>query len=204
MAFSPFSSAWRSTNRVCGMGPSTASTSRSTPSTMFMMRSTSPPKSAWPGVSTMLMVMPLYSTLVFFARIVMPRSRSRSLESMMRSTICWFSRKTLVWRNMPSTSVVLPWSTWAMIAMLRISGRGLRRVRSSVRGRVDASSVKSMFFQLQENHKDTKTRRDTKEKAKSMSGAHCKSRSFIAPADSRYDFDQKCNKHRICKGSVTP
>ncbi len=38
------------------MGPSAASTSSSTPSTMFMMRSTSPPKSAWPGVSTMLIL----------------------------------------------------------------------------------------------------------------------------------------------------
>jgi hypothetical protein len=43
------------TNRVCGMGPSTASTSSSTQSTMASTRSTSPPKSAWPGVSTMLM-----------------------------------------------------------------------------------------------------------------------------------------------------
>ena len=34
--------------------PSAASTSSTTPSTMFRMRSTSPPKSAWPGVSTML------------------------------------------------------------------------------------------------------------------------------------------------------
>ena len=35
-------------------GPSEASTSRSTPSTIVRPRSTSPPKSAWPGVSTML------------------------------------------------------------------------------------------------------------------------------------------------------
>ncbi len=49
------SSALRSTNRVCGSGPSDASTSSSTPSTIASTRSTSPPKSAWPGVSTMLM-----------------------------------------------------------------------------------------------------------------------------------------------------
>ena len=48
------SSALRSTKRVCGSGPSLASTSRSTPSTIVSPRSTSPPKSAWPGVSTML------------------------------------------------------------------------------------------------------------------------------------------------------
>jgi hypothetical protein len=40
------------------------------------MRSTSPPKSAWPGVSTMLMRVPFHSTEVGLAKIVMPRSRS--------------------------------------------------------------------------------------------------------------------------------
>ena len=48
--------ALRSTKRVWGMGPSTASTSSSTPSTIVRSRSTSPPKSAWPGVSTMLIL----------------------------------------------------------------------------------------------------------------------------------------------------
>jgi hypothetical protein len=42
------SSAFRSTNLVCGSGPSDASTSSSTPSTIVKVRSTSPPKSAWP------------------------------------------------------------------------------------------------------------------------------------------------------------
>ena len=51
-------SALRSTNRVCGSGPSEASTSSTIPSTMERPRSTSPPKSAWPGVSMMLIVMP--------------------------------------------------------------------------------------------------------------------------------------------------
>ena len=50
--------AFRRTNRVCGSGPSVASTSRSTPSTIVSPRSTSPPKSAWPGVSTMLIFVP--------------------------------------------------------------------------------------------------------------------------------------------------
>ncbi len=40
------SSALRSTKRVCGSGPSLASTSSRTPSTMVSARSTSPPKSA--------------------------------------------------------------------------------------------------------------------------------------------------------------
>ena len=48
--------ALRSTNRVCGIGPSAASTSRNTPSAIFSTRSTSPPKSAWPGVSIRLIL----------------------------------------------------------------------------------------------------------------------------------------------------
>ena len=39
-------------------GPSDASTSSRTPSTILRARSTSPPKSAWPGVSTMLILLP--------------------------------------------------------------------------------------------------------------------------------------------------
>ena len=48
--------ALRSTKRVWGSGPSEESTSSTTPSTMDRPRSTSPPKSAWPGVSITLMV----------------------------------------------------------------------------------------------------------------------------------------------------
>ena len=40
------SSAFCNTKRVCGIGPSNASTTKSTPSTIFKTRSTSPPKSA--------------------------------------------------------------------------------------------------------------------------------------------------------------
>ena len=57
------------------------------------------------------------------AMMVMPRSRSRALLSMTRSSTCWLSRKIRLWRSIPSTSVVLPWSTWAMIATLRMSLR---------------------------------------------------------------------------------
>ncbi len=55
IGFKPTFSALVTTNLVCGSGPSAASTSTSAPSTMPRMRSTSPPKSAWPGVSTILM-----------------------------------------------------------------------------------------------------------------------------------------------------
>ena len=70
------------TNLVCGIGPSKASTSRTTPFTIFKTRSTSPPKSACPGVSMMLIFVPLWLTAVFLERIVIPLSFSMSLESM--------------------------------------------------------------------------------------------------------------------------
>src|SRR5579864_9010755 len=57
---------------------------------------------------------------VFFARMVMPRSRSNSFESITRSTWCSLERKVPLCCSMASTSVVLPWSTCAMMAMLRI------------------------------------------------------------------------------------
>src|SRR5690606_2064808 len=62
----------------------------------------------------------LYFTDTFFETIVIPRSRSRSLLSNMSSPACSFSRKRLVKWRILSTSVVLPWSTCAMIAMFLI------------------------------------------------------------------------------------
>ena len=109
------------TNFVCGIGPSAASTNKTTPSTMDRIRSTSPPKSAWPGVSTILIRVPFHSTEVGLAKIVMPRSRSRSLLSIARSVVAWFSRYVPDCFNSSSTSVVLPWSTCAIIAILRMS-----------------------------------------------------------------------------------
>ena len=117
------SRALRSTKRVWGRGPSEASTSRRTPSTMVRPRSTSPPKSAWPGVSMMLILTPLWSTAVFLARMVMPFSRSRSPESMTRSLTDSLARKAPDCQSMASTRVVLPWSTWATMATLRMSSR---------------------------------------------------------------------------------
>src|ERR1035438_7769162 len=57
---------------------------------------------------------------VILARMVMPRSRSRSLESMTRSTCSSWDPKMPLWLSMASTRVVFPWSTWAMMAILRI------------------------------------------------------------------------------------
>ena len=53
----------------------------------------------------------------------MPRSRSWSMESITRSVSCSCAANTPDWRSIASTSVVLPWSTWAMIATLRMSER---------------------------------------------------------------------------------
>ena len=53
----------------------------------------------------------------------MPFSRSRSIESMTRSATSWLARKAPDCQSMASTSVVLPWSTWATIATLRRSVR---------------------------------------------------------------------------------
>ena len=111
------SNAFCSTKRVCGIGPSKASTNSSTPSAIFSTRSTSPPKSAWPGVSITLILQPLYSMATFFAKMVIPRSRSSSLLSRMSSPFCSFSRKRLAVYNILSTKVVLPWSTCAMMAI---------------------------------------------------------------------------------------
>src|SRR5665648_393048 len=151
------SSALRSTKRVCGNGPSEASTSSSTPSTMERPRSTSPPKSAWPGVSMMLMVTPSgspasaaagprYRTVVFLARIVIPFSRSRSPVSMARSSTCACAPKAPDCQSMASTRVVLPWSTWATIATLRRSERtGMRGLisRRGVGARAETSCAQT-------------------------------------------------------------
>ena len=49
----------------------------------------------------------------------MPRSRSWSLESMIRSASAFFLSSVPDCCSKQSTNVVLPWSTWAMMAILR-------------------------------------------------------------------------------------
>ena len=65
----------------CGIGPSKASTRSRHPSAILSTRSTSPPKSECPGVSIILIFVPFQFIETFFERIVIPRSRSRSLLS---------------------------------------------------------------------------------------------------------------------------
>ena len=67
----------------------------------------------------------------------MPFSRSRSVESMTRSATSWLARKAPDCQSIASTSVVLPWSTWATIATLR---RSLRL--TSTPPRLDVSARK--------------------------------------------------------------
>ena len=59
----------------------------------------------------------------------MPFSRSRSFESIARSSMCSCEPNEPVWRSIASTRVVLPWSTCATIATLRRSGRRARAMR---------------------------------------------------------------------------
>ena len=66
----------------------------------------------------------------------MPRSRSRSLESRIRSPWSWEARNWPDWRSIASTRVVLPWSTWAMMATFRMSSRRFMDLLPPARGRV--------------------------------------------------------------------
>src|SRR5690554_1883408 len=56
---------------------------------------------------------------VFLARIVIPRSFSWSLESITRSESSSLRSRVPDARKRASTNVVLPWSTWAIMAILR-------------------------------------------------------------------------------------
>ena len=58
-----------------------------------------------------------------FARIVIPRSFSRSLESIARSSNFLCSSSVCDCFKSSSTRVVFPWSTWAMIATFLISSK---------------------------------------------------------------------------------
>ena len=103
------SSVLRSDERVCGSGPRWRRRAATTPSTMDSPRSTSPPKSEWPGVSMMLSWPARGLMAVFLARMVMPFSRSRSLESHHALGDVGVGAETPHCHSIASTSVVLPW-----------------------------------------------------------------------------------------------
>ena len=109
---------------VCASTPCAASTTRIAPSHAPIERETSYAKSTCPGVSRRLKryVLPSlasYCIVTGCDLIVMPRSRSRSIAS----SVCSLSSRALtacVSSRMRSESVVLPWSTCAMIQKLRM------------------------------------------------------------------------------------
>ena len=74
-------SACRQTVSDCGSTPATASKTTTPPSRTRKLRSTSTVKSTWPGVSMMLTRWPFHSAVVAEAVIVIPRSRSWTMWS---------------------------------------------------------------------------------------------------------------------------
>ena len=74
-------SAWRQTVSVCGSTPPTPSNTATAPSRTRSERSTSAVKSTWPGVSIRLMWWSRQWQVVAALVIVMPRSCSCGIES---------------------------------------------------------------------------------------------------------------------------
>ena len=81
-------SAWRQTFSDCGSTPATESNRATEPSSTRSERSTSTVKSTWPGVSMMLMRWPSHSQAVAADVIVMPRSCSCSIQSIVAAPSC--------------------------------------------------------------------------------------------------------------------
>ncbi len=73
---------WRSTVIDCDCTPATAQRTSTAPSRTRSERSTSTVKSTWPGVSMMLTFLPYHSTVVAAEVMVIPRSFSSSMWSM--------------------------------------------------------------------------------------------------------------------------
>ena len=81
-------SAWRQTVSDWGSTPPTAQNTATAPSSTRSERSTSTVKSTWPGVSMMLMRCSRQKQVVAAEVIVMPRSRSCSIQSMVATPSC--------------------------------------------------------------------------------------------------------------------
>ena len=77
----PYRSAWRHTVSDCGSTPATPSKTATAPSSTRSDRSTSTVKSTWPGVSMMLMVWSRHMVVVAAEVMVIPRSCSCSIQS---------------------------------------------------------------------------------------------------------------------------
>ena len=81
MRGTPYFSACRHTCSVCGSTPATPSNTATAPSSTRRDRSTSTVKSTCPGVSMMLMSWPFHDVFVAADVMVMPRSCSCSIQS---------------------------------------------------------------------------------------------------------------------------
>ena len=110
---------------VCAWMPCAASTRSSAPSHACSARETSYVKSTWPGVSIRFSWWPFHSTRTACALIVIPRSRSRSMESSTCSRISRFE-SVRVSSRMRSARVDLPWSMCATMEKLRMRSRLMR------------------------------------------------------------------------------
>ena len=81
-------SAWRHTVSDCGSTPATLSNTATAPSSTRRLRSTSMVKSTWPGVSMMLIRQSRQKQVVAAEVMVMPRSCSCSIQSMVAVPSC--------------------------------------------------------------------------------------------------------------------
>jgi hypothetical protein len=82
MTGTSYFSAWRQTVSDCGSTPPTAQKRATAPSRTRRLRSTSAVKSTWPGVSMMLTRWSRQWVVVAADVIVMPRSCSWAIQSM--------------------------------------------------------------------------------------------------------------------------
>ncbi len=152
---SPFSIARYAFASVCASIPCAASTTSSAPSHAWSERETSYVKSTCPGVSIRFSSWPFHATRTACALIVIPRSRSSSIES---SSCSRMSRAATVsvTSRMRSASVDLPWSMWAMIEKLRIllwsmgprgdGSRGAQRRYDAASSPTSATRLPSAMF----------------------------------------------------------
>ena len=83
-----YRSAWRHTVSLCGWTPPTAQNTHTAPSRTRSDRSTSIVKSTWPGVSIMLIEWPFHSQEIAADCMVMPRSRSCTMKSVVVLPSC--------------------------------------------------------------------------------------------------------------------
>ncbi len=83
-----YRSAWRQTVSDCGSTPATPSNTTTAPSSTRRLRSTSTVKSTWPGVSIKLMRWSRQKQVVAAAVMVIPRSCSCSIQSIVAAPSC--------------------------------------------------------------------------------------------------------------------